>query len=221
MLLATLLLVHGALAAGAALFLLESRREQEPLAPRRGWQLLGGLAALTLVILAVPPLRGAVALLYGLGAAALGVSVFRGVPDARARRGSRGYVVGEVARTDERDIVFARNRSLRPGSEEYRAYYEELHPERREADDRRRALGGPLGQPGKIDGWRPNSAMMFADFQVPAFLGPHALAAPAAHGPPAELDPARASEIVKGLARHLGAAAVGICRVDPRWVYSH
>jgi reductive dehalogenase len=35
------------------------------------------------------------------------------------------------------------------------------------------------------------------------------------------MDPATGTRIIKGWARHLGADLVGICRVDPRWAYSH
>jgi len=220
-LLGLLLLVHLALAAGLALFVYESLREQEPLAPKRGYQLLGALGVVTLVILLIPPARGLLAIVYVLAAVGMGALLLPRGRASRALQGTRGYVAGEVTRTDERDIVFARNRSIRPGSEEYRLYYEELHPEWKERDDRRRALGGPLSKPGKIDDWRPNSALMFANFQIPSFLGHHADAAPMPDHPPAQLDPVRASEIVKGIAGHLGAAAVGVCKVDPRWVYSH
>ena len=35
------------------------------------------------------------------------------------------------------------------------------------------------------------------------------------------MEPEKATRIVKEWARHLGADLVGICRVDPRWAYSH
>ncbi|MDF1554807.1 MAG: reductive dehalogenase [Deferrisomatales bacterium] len=219
-LLALLLLVNLFLAAGTALFVYESLQEQELLAPRRGYQLLAALGVATVVVLLIPPARGFLATAYGLGAGVFALLLVPFRRESRALKGTRGYVVGEVQRMDERDIVFARNRSIRPGSEEYQLYYEQLHPEWKERDDRRRALGGPLSKPGKIDNWRPNSALMFANFQIPSFLGPHAEAAPLPDHPPAELEPERASEIIKGIARHLGAAAVGVCKVDPRWVYS-
>ena len=44
----------------------------------------------------------------------------------KAIQGTRGLMVGSVKRYDERDIVFARNRALRPESEQYKAYYK-LH----------------------------------------------------------------------------------------------
>ena len=66
-----------------------------------------------------------------------------------ALRGTEGYIAGEVKRFDERDQVFARNRSVRPGTKEYDEYYER-HPEWKEADDERRAMGGAHLQSGQI-----------------------------------------------------------------------
>jgi reductive dehalogenase len=63
--------------------------------------------------------------------------------------------------------------------------------------------------------------MMAATFQLAPMLGPYAEPKPDASHPPCKLEPARASEIVKRFALHLGAAQTGICRVDPRWAYSH
>jgi reductive dehalogenase len=58
-------------------------------------------------------------------------------------------------------------------------------------------------------------------FSLPAMLGPHAEPKPDDSQPKCEIDPSRASEIVKGFGLHLGASQIGICRVDPRWTYSH
>ncbi len=149
--------------------------------------------------------------------------------------GTMGYAAGErgqIDRVDERDIVFARNRSLVPGRAEYERYYNEMRPDLKEADDRRRARGGPLGRPGSIDGSPgPLLAMLAGAFQMPTYLGPYAKADPQeasarpyARGQAqtaARLSPEKASMIVKGWARHLGADLVGICRVDPLWAYSH
>ena len=74
-------------------------------------------------------------------------------------QGTQGFIVGEVGRFDERDQVFARNRALRPGSEQYKAYYE-ANPEKESIDAQRREKGGPMGHPGIIDNPRgaPNVA---------------------------------------------------------------
>ena len=59
-----------------------------------------------------------------------------------------GYVVGDVKKVDERDIVFARNK-LKPGSKEYDAYYE-AHPELEEMDKTIRDTGVPVSVPGWV-----------------------------------------------------------------------
>jgi hypothetical protein len=62
-----------------------------------------------------------------------------------ALKGTRGLIGGEVKRFDEREQVFARNRSLPPGSKEHETFYKE-HPEYEAYDTRRRKKGGPLGR---------------------------------------------------------------------------
>ncbi len=58
-------------------------------------------------------------------------------PNLQAMEGTKGLIVGDVNQHDEREIVFARNRSLRPGSEQFEIFYRE-HPEYREYDEKRR-----------------------------------------------------------------------------------
>ena len=48
-------------------------------------------------------------------------------PNQRALKGVEGYVVGNAARYDEREQVFARERTLRPNSAEYKEFYR-MHP---------------------------------------------------------------------------------------------
>ncbi len=60
-----------------------------------------------------------------------------------------------------------------------------------------------------------------SSFQLPSFLGPHAVVEPDPDSGPSDIDPKKASRIVKKWAKHLGADLVGICRVDPTWAYSH
>jgi hypothetical protein len=89
----------------------------------------------------------------------------------RALEGTPGLIVGEVNRFDERDQVFARNRALRPGSAEYKAYYE-AHPEKESIDAERRAKGGPMGPPGIIDNPHegPNVAATLASLNIPRWM---------------------------------------------------
>ncbi|MGD9114439.1 MAG: hypothetical protein PVI77_18905, partial [Desulfobacterales bacterium] len=91
--------------------------------------------------------------------------------NAKALQGTMGLIVGEVKRQDEREIMFARNRSLRPDSEQYKQFYK-IHPDYEEYDAARREKGGPLGRPGTIDKphERPNVAATFASLSIPLFL---------------------------------------------------
>jgi len=142
----------------------------------------------------------------------------------RALQGTKGYIIGEVKRFDEREQIFSRG-FLPPGSEQYQAFYSE-HPQWEEYDDRRRKMGMPMGLPGAIDKPHegPNVAALFASFSIPHHLGsPHAVqpeASPFFGGKRMALSPEEATERVKGLALHLGADLVGIAEINPLWVYS-
>ena len=147
-------------------------------------------------------------------------------PNPKALLGARGLIVGEVKRFDEREIVFARNRSLRPGSEEYRAFYAS-HPEHEAYDSKRRERGGPLGQLGSIDGksgaaniaatMAPNSIPQSLSGQSQVFPEPP----PALKGKRVEITSEEATQRVKGFALSVGADLVGITEINPLWIYSH
>jgi len=134
--------------------------------------------------------------------------------------------VGEVKRFDEREIVFARNRSLRPGSEEYKTFYAS-HPELEAYDTKRRERGGPLGQLGAIDGQSgaANAAATLAPTSIPQSLSGPALVFPEAHpalkGKRIEMSADEATQRVKGFALNAGADLVGIAEINPLWIYSH
>lgn len=217
-----ILLIAGLLSIACALFIFESIRENEPRAPWVGAAGAAGLVLLILTSLWVPMLRWPllIVLLLTFGAAVfLLVSPLQ--PNLRALKGAAGYLVEEYVRQDERDIVFARNRTMRPGTDEYRRYYEK-HPEREAKDAERRQKGGPIAKAGAIDsGHRPNVAMILANFDMVPGFSADAQQDPPADVQPADVTPERASEIVKGFAQHLGADIVGICRVRPEWAYSH
>lgn len=126
-------------------------------------------------------------------------------------------VTGEIARWDERDILFARKDLFRyfgVGSAAYRQYYAD-HPEHLPYDEKLTGLAG-LGRDGGID-----TAMFEAQFDITARLGIESLV----EGEPApqriEVSPARAAEKVKALARFLGADLAKIGPLRPEWVYSH
>ena len=170
---------------------------------------------------------GLLLLLTGMAAIGFGGYFFgrHTGPNAKALKGVAGLIVGEVKRFDEREQVFARERSIRPGSEQYETFYR-LHPELEQMDSERRKAGGLLGIPGIIDrpGERPNIAAMEATFAIPPHFGKQKNHSPVVQLSEQErpsLSPEEAARRVKGFARQLGAGAVGITRVNPLWVYSH
>lgn len=144
----------------------------------------------------------------------------------QALQGTQGLMVGAVERCDERDIVFARNRTLRPGTEQYKEYYK-LHPEYEADDAARRQRGGPLGKPGSIDKPkdRPNVAATLASLSIPLHLSQPEKFKPATHpefnDQRVELDPQSSSVRIKGYTRSIGAELVGIAEINPLWIYSH
>jgi len=168
-----------------------------------------------------------------LGYCAAGIAAFfllrRTEPNERALQGSRGLICGDVNRFDEREQVFARNRTLRPGSEQYGLFYGE-HPEYEAFDTKRRERGGPIGHPGIID--RPhgdaNVAMTLAGQSMCLYLSspekvtpePHFFLKERLEKGKVELSPEQATVKVKGYAKHLGAALVGITEINPLWLYS-
>lgn len=144
----------------------------------------------------------------------------------KALEGTKGLIVGEVKRWDERQTVFARSRSLRPGSEQYKMLYEE-HPEYKAFDDARRAKGGVLGPVGAIDWPRGeiNVAMTLASSNMPLYLSGPEKVMPERHPAlkekeSANIDPEDATERVKGYAKMLGASLVGVTEINPLWLYS-
>lgn len=160
-----------------------------------------------------------------LGGISLYFIVRRTSSNQKALQGTKGFIVGDVGRFDEREIVFARNRSIRPGSDQYKIFYEE-HPEYEEYDAGRRERGGPLGRPGTIDGSNggANVAGTLASLSIPMALSgketynPHR--SPLFQGEKVALPPGEATRRIKGYAKHIGADLVGVTEVNPLWFYS-
>ncbi|MBW1803834.1 MAG: reductive dehalogenase [Deltaproteobacteria bacterium] len=219
--------------AAMLLFTVSSIREQEPRAPKVGVAGFIFLLIIGWIILIVPGSRiffavvFAAIILFGL------LFLIPGKSRARSLQGAMGYAEEDVRRFDERDVVFSRNRAIPPGSENYRAYYK-MHPEREEYDARRRAVGGTLGKMGAIDKqYRPNVEMIKISPQMGGALESHSagfqmseeakrhLSFEPDKVSAEEIEPAKASEIIKGYARLLGADVVGICEVNSNWAYSH
>ena len=173
--------------------------------------------ALIVITLYAPALMLLVYGYYAFLGLGLAVLLIPRPPNLRALGGIRGYTVDDAPQPDARDTVSARNR-LRQGTEEYNDYYSR-HPERKEVDDRLRKMGR-VG--GAVDGgYRPNLAMSRASFRIPSHMGSIAYADPLEGQAPYPISPEKATMIVKNLARHLGAALVGVCKVDPLCIYTN
>jgi reductive dehalogenase len=228
-------LVNLAILCMAFLFTYESFREQEPRAPKWGAALMAFHILFGVLILSWPPARLPIAWFLGIGVAVQGLFLIPYKGKAAKAKHAADYLYGDgtgFKQADERDMMFARNTMI-PGSKQYENYYQ-AHPGKKAYDDGRRAVGGPLGKTGSIDGrYQPNVAMLVSSIEFPMMLGDKAYVDPetslsrsiylskedAKTG--AEIDPAKATKIVKKWAQHLGADLVGVCKIDPRWAYSH
>lgn len=171
---------------------------------------------------------GTVVLILGLLAAAGGAFFFcrRTEPNPQALKGTAGHVRGEVQRQDEREHVFARNRALRPDSDQYRQFYAS-HPDWEAGDGERRQKGGPMGPAGIIDRPHetPNVAATLASLNIPHYLSAQSIVKPRQHphfhGKKIDISPEEATVRIKGYTRKLGACMVGVAELNPLWVYSH
>lgn len=203
--------VAGAMGLLALSFLYSSWREGERRALRRGALLLLPGAAWVALVLWLPPWRAPI-LIVGEGLAVLSAALLL-LP-----LGDKGTirVVGDLERFDERDVIFARMR-YEPGSEQYDDYYSR-HPERKELDDRLRAMPG-LCEPGSGLFHPLNSPVVDAEFMTVAALRP-AVDGPVNSGA-VQIDPAEMSRRLKGMARYYGAVLAGVARLNPAHVYSH
>jgi reductive dehalogenase len=232
-----LLILQAALVLGIVLFtlgfLISSLKEHEP----RAAMMAGALSVLLI------GMELGIYVLYTLGFfshfagrlvvvgawAATGAAIYflcrRTGPNQKALKGVDGYIVGQAPRFDEREQVFARERTLRPDSAQYKEFYR-THPELEPLDSERRKAGGLLGIPGAIDrpGGTLNVAAMAAAFSIPPHFGKPQSHSPAVHATGDMRSSVSADEAtlrVKGFARHLGAGAVGVAKMNPLWVYSH
>ena len=119
-------------------------------------------------------------------------------------------------RVDERDVIFARE-DYHPGTIEHEQYYT-MRPENLAIDDRIRALPELLEPGGRY--YDPvRSKRLEAVFDVIEGLSYRVDGE--TESPPLKPDPARMTREIKKLATSLGADAVGIARLNSRYVYSH
>lgn len=118
------------------------------------------------------------------------------------------------ARFDERDNVQSRG-TLSPGTPDYDDLYHR-HPEWKDKDDAIRTLPG-MGRVGPV----ADRPYVGVQHDLIAELG----MSQRVDGPVAadrvELSPERATERVKGFAKHLGADLVRVGPLDPAYVYTH
>ena len=89
-----------------------------------------------------------------------------------------------------------------------------------------RKAGGLLGSPGTIDrpGEISNVSAMTAAFSIPPHFGKPENHSPTVHETGKNRPTMSADEAalrVKGFARHLGASAVGVAKMNALWVYSY
>ena len=160
-----------------------------------------------------------------MGGGAIYLFVLKLDLNPKALRGTEAYIVGPVNRFDERETVFSRNRALRPGSDQYKQFYDE-HPDLEEADAARRKVGGPGGRSGSIDDPHhlPNVSATAASGSLCMHLSHSHIVKPAAipslKGHRVEMSPEEAAIRVKGYVLSLGAKLVGITKINPLWVYS-
>jgi reductive dehalogenase len=232
-----LLIFQAALVLGVVLFtlsfLITSLKEKEPRAAMMAGVLSVILIGLELCIYFLYTLGfffHFVGMLMLVGAwVATGAVIYflcrRTGPNRQALRGVDGYIVGQAQQFDEREQVFARERSLRPESAQYKEFYR-THPELEKMDSERRKAGGLLGIPGNIDrpGETSNVSAMSAAFSIPPHFGKPESHSPSVHETRdnrPSISPEAATLRIKGFARHLGAGLVGVTKINPLWVYSH
>jgi reductive dehalogenase len=165
------------------------------------------------------PLVQQVGMIYFGGIAVFGLlMLIPGGTNERALKGTMGYVVSDVKKPDERDIVFSR-RILKPGTKEYKEYYE-AHPEWEAMDKKIRDLGGMFAS-GGIDDAPMNNHMIHSGFMIPRYLSEYAVGEPIEGSPKPDVTIQEATEVVKSFTKHLGASSVGVCELNPNWAYSH
>ena len=124
---------------------------------------------------------------------------------------------GDIARWDERDIVFARKDLFRyfgEDTEQFKGYYQ-MHPEHF-AFDQKISRRKPLGSDNPMD-----APMFAAQFDFLDELGLEKMV----DGEPAEvkevLNPGAAASKVRAAARMYGADLVKIGPLNQQWTYSH
>ena len=221
-------------------FFVSSIREKEPRATVFGLIQFGVMLAMLVVYLILmqggffQTGSGKGVLIAGYVIAGLGAILLlkKSRPNHKALQGTKGAIVGEVRKLSEAEMMFSRMLGLFPGTERYEEFYRE-HPEYKEVDDALRAkqTHGPFGKRGAIDSpnEKINLALQGAASTVAFGLGDGDKVRPARDlmlkmslgEEKIEISPERATETIKGFAKHLGAVLVGVAEINPLWFYSH
>ncbi|MCP4711551.1 MAG: reductive dehalogenase [Planctomycetes bacterium] len=129
-------------------------------------------------------------------------------------------IVGEQPRNDERNTIFSRFYRLKPGMPEYEQYYRD-HPENLETDEKIRDFPA-LSGPGSRSYHRLTSAFSAATFDALESITRQVEWEPEAlESKPIEASPAEFTRRIKGFARYMGAADVGVTKLNPAYIYSH
>jgi len=210
------------------LFAVSSRREKETQAERRSWQF--ALGSLVLVVLGIVLYRFAIFQIIASILAVLIalVAAYYLIPAKKNIKGTAPMIQGKVERIDERDCIWARARTVHPNREdrpEYKTYYGEMHPERKERDDK--LFDHTVGDHGCIDKVNFHNKMIGGvginrfmtklgspDFQLPQVNKPDPKYF-------RDLTAQQLTDALKGLCKLFGADVVGVAELNPLWVYSH
>ena len=129
-------------------------------------------------------------------------------------------IAGEQRRVDERDIIFTRFYRIKPGTDEFKQFYQE-HPDKFDVDEKTRQLP-QLGAPNSKSYHPLSSPYAVAAFEVLERItrqidwDPDPLEPKAVQASPEEF-----TRCIKGFAGYLGAKKVGITQLNPAYVYSH
>ncbi|MBI4287871.1 MAG: hypothetical protein HY671_05535 [Chloroflexi bacterium] len=129
-------------------------------------------------------------------------------------------VVGELGRFDARDVLSSRA-ALKAGTDHYQDYYSR-HPEREEKDKKLRPFASAEArehQRSSLFGDEPLALALSNACKIAYLLGDTNCGQVAERK--VEVDRRVAAKSVKAAARYFGADLVGICELNPAWVYSH
>ena len=194
------------------LFLFTSLREQKMQAAVCAGSLLAITAALPVILCFFPPYLWEAFSLASLGIAVAGLIVILAGPRPRKK-----LIIRETPRqVDERDIIFARF-DLEKDSPAYQEYYAQ-HPEIKALDDRIRELPDILSaahsSKDPVLFALADAEFEFLEGQLRRVDGPIQMSQPQGSAQ----DNTR---LIKKIVHTLGADLVGICALDPAYLYTH